>query len=398
MLEQCQRDDEETALVDVGPLMRSDAARVCFFHTGPGLPHALLGDGPQHVGGAEVQLTLLGNELARRGWPVSFVVNDFGQPDTMATDLEVQLIKAARRPGGLPLVRFLTRTIPGCVRAFRQADPQICIQRGAQWHSALLARECRRNHARFIFWLAHDDHAYIGVPGKSDQRGLRRAAAFWGLKHADTVIAQTRTQQSIMKQLYGIECPIVPNLWPARDLPTHRARTPEVLWAARYDDFKRPHLVLDLARMLPDIKFIMAGGPVHGKERLFEDVRGAAEEIPNVEIMGFVPFTEIDKYFARSWAFLCTSSQEGFPNTFLQAWDHCTPVASTVDPDGVLTEHGIGVHSDNVEALAEAVSFLCGSSEGESMGRHGQAYLQQYHGTQRVITTLEAMLLDCLST
>jgi glycosyltransferase involved in cell wall biosynthesis len=100
----------------------------------------------------------------------------------------------------------------------------------------------------------------------------------------------------------------------------------------------------------------------------------------------------MDEYYARASALLCTSTIEGFPNTFLQAWNHSTPVVSTLDPDGVLVEQGIGVACQDVDEIADGIRRVC-SSEGVAMGRTARAYLERVHSVDAVMGMLEPVLL-----
>ena len=50
----------------------------------PFAPPVLMTLDAQSAGGAEVQQVLIGRELARRGWSVSFVVADYGQGHSQA--------------------------------------------------------------------------------------------------------------------------------------------------------------------------------------------------------------------------------------------------------------------------------------------------------------------------
>ena len=63
----------------------------------------------------------------------------------------------------------------------------------------------------------------------------------------------------------------------------------------------------------------------------------AAARLPNVTMPGAVRYTDSGALVRpRASIFLNTSSIEGFPNTFLQAWIRGVPVVSFFDPDGLI--------------------------------------------------------------
>jgi len=60
----------------------------------------------QVVGGAELQQTVIATALARRGYRVSMLCLDFGQPDGVVVD-GVTVYKLHKPDEGLPVVRFV---------------------------------------------------------------------------------------------------------------------------------------------------------------------------------------------------------------------------------------------------------------------------------------------------
>ncbi len=135
-----------------------------------------------------------------------------------------------------------------------------------------------------------------------------------------------------------------------------------------------------------------AGGEAAGHEHLYNRVREEADRLPNVEHLGFVPFSEIDSQYARASVYLCTSTIEGFPNTFLQAWNHKTPVVSTYNPDGMLNSGDVGVSGDDIETLVHGIARLCGK-EGRHMGDRARQHLERVHSVDAVLPKLEAVLM-----
>ena len=83
-------------------------------------------------------------------------------------------------------------------------------------------------------------------------------------------------------------------------------------------------------------------------------------ESSNVEFLGFQSFAHTEKYFDRCKVFVNTSTHEGFPNTFLQAWRRGIPVISYVDPDGVIERNGLGASVESEEELHAALRLATG--------------------------------------
>ena len=81
--------------------------------------------------------------------------------------------------------------------------------------------------------------------------------------------------------------------------------------------FKRPHLALEIARRLPQHKFVIIGGPDGSKkgDEIFREVSEGFRQLPIVEFKGMVPMDETERYFDGARVFLNTSIYEGFPNT-----------------------------------------------------------------------------------
>ena len=104
-----------------------------------------------------------------------------------------------------------------------------------------------------------------------------------------------------------------------------------VLWVAMIQESKRPELLLDIAALLPQRRFVMIGGPRPGTEAFYERIRARAATLPNVEFKGFLPLAQVEPWFDRARVFVNTSLYEGMPNTFLQAWARGVPTVATVD-------------------------------------------------------------------
>lgn len=94
---------------------------------------------------------------------------------------------------------------------------------------------------------------------------------------------------------------------------------PVVLWMARMAPVKNPSLVLKVAELLPNVKFLMAGGG-----ELLNKIRAQAP--PNVNLLGW---KEPEYVIPAADVFLSTSLNEGIPYSILEALSFGIPIIAT---------------------------------------------------------------------
>ena len=138
----------------------------------------------------------------------------------------------------------------------------------------------------------------------------------------------------------------------------HATKDIDVLWVSNFRSLKRPELALELARQLPNVRFTLAGGPMPKGQTYYEDMRAAAARLPNVTMLGPVRYRDSGELFDRAKIFLNTSSIEGFPNTFLQAWIRGVPVVTFFDPDGLVKRLPLGRVANSLDDMREAIRGL----------------------------------------
>jgi glycosyltransferase involved in cell wall biosynthesis len=312
--------------------------------------------GQHGVGGAEVQQTLLAKALARRGYVVSMVVADYGQPDGASWE-GVTTWRAYKFAAGLPLMRFIHPRWTAVWSALKRADADVYYVSGAGMLLGLVTMFARQYGRKVIFRVASTSDC--------DPRTLR--VQFWrdkklytyGLKRADVVLAQTAEQQHKLLECYGRDSRIAaPLAEGAGRCPPFEARDIDVLWVGSLRPLKRPHLLIELARTLPALRFVMAGGPYPGHTDLFEDIRQQAASLPNVEFRGAIPYHEVHNLYERARLLVGTSEIEGFPNTYLQAWAHGAPVVAYLDPENLIALKQLGRVVATPDEMAGAVKAL----------------------------------------
>ena len=280
------------------------------------------------MGGAEVQQATLARLLAARGYRVSLVCQDFGQPDRVALD-GVTVRKVFAESEGVPVLRFLHPRLSRMWRVLAEIDADIYYYRSASMWVGVLEAFCRRRGRRLVYAGASDPDFAPDIGGQ-----IRFARDRWlfrrGVAGAHAIVAQNAAQVQAVRAHYGREAVHIPSCY-VPPCPTRQAGGDLVLWVAMLRPTKRPELFLELARRLPAWRFAMVGGPALGDRELFERIAAQARRLPNVEFVGFLPLAEAEKWFDRARVLVNTSLYEGMPNTFLQAWARGVPTLGTVD-------------------------------------------------------------------
>ncbi len=378
--------------------------KVCFFS--PTAYSYFNPDSHTWAGGAEMQQVLIGRHMMQRGIDVSFIVGDYGQADVELIE-GITLIKSFQPFTGNRKLRFIP-DMRAIWHAMRIADADIYNQRSTSFYTGQLAYFARRLGKRFTFSIGIDYNCYadcekrLAFPITSLYR--------YGVRSADAIIAQTERQQRLVRRHFNIDPVLIRNgivIPPAgegdaeehapaagrRDGPSGREApldaasfTPgdkspcEFLWVGSFRRRKRPDLFLELARRIPGARFTMIGGEGDDSQ-YFENIARAAQAIPNLTHVGFVPPGEIDRYYRRAWAFVNTSDLEGFPNTYLHSWVAGVPTLTMeIDPDGIIRRNRIGAAADSFEGLVDAVRSLCKDPASRSeMSRRAHRYVREHH-------------------
>jgi glycosyltransferase involved in cell wall biosynthesis len=162
-----------------------------------------------------------------------------------------------------------------------------------------------------------------------------------------------------------------------------------ILWAGNLLAKKRPLILLDLARALPEVEFTAVGAP-GSDPALLQAFTSQAAGLPNLRYLGHVPPAAIQDLYSRATLLLNTSDAEGFPNTFLEAWAREVPVVTLgSDPDGVIQSLGIGLVLDRTEAPERLRQWLSRPEAIQEAGRAGRAYVLAHHQADHVLDQYE---------
>lgn len=349
----------------------------------------------EFAGGAEFQLLMLATALRDRGHEVSWVVGDFGQPRrTEVRGFEVH--SSFRMFEGNRKMRFVP-DMWSLRQAIRRARPELVNQRSTAFYTGQVCRFAHEAGAAFVFSLGIDYNCYPDLMGRAPRpiQWLYR----WGLRNADGVLAQTEEQRALVRQNFGVESGVLPNML---ELPPPRREAEDqgyVLWVGSLARRKRPELFVELARRHPGVAFRLVGGP--GEDPGYdEEVRRLARGIGNLEVVGFVPPDEVAPLYRGASVYLNSSRLEGLPNAFLQAWSQGVPALSaSVDPDGVISRGELGILAGpTVDELSSGLSRLLSDEEFRlACGRRAREHVARAHDITHVGDLAEQHLLAARS-
>lgn len=330
------------------------------------------GQSTRAVGGAELQTWFLSRSLADRGLRVCHVVLDTpGRTDSS---------------GGIDLVTqpedIWSYSLPGNTRAIveslRKADARVYIQRSAAFDTGVIAAFARARGRRFIF-SSSSSTDLGGSPTLPTRAGLVSFRA--GLRMAHEVVVQTEDQCRVASARLRRR-PTLIRSFCAPATRTVRARG-SFLWVGRLIGYKGPLEYVQLARDVPEARFLMATGHEQTADpELLAAVREASARLPNLQLLPSLPRDELLALYETAVAVVNTSSFEGFPNTFMEGWARGAPTLSlNVDPDRVITERRLGVVARGSSArLAQAARELWKvRDEASDVGERARRYVEATH-------------------
>jgi glycosyltransferase involved in cell wall biosynthesis len=332
-----------------------------------------------------VQQSRLARLFASRGYGVSMICLDYGQPDRTVID-GVTVHNAFRLDAGVPVLRFLHPRLTGVWRALGRADADIYYCRASGMLVSVVARFCRRHGKRSIYAAASDRDF------DADQRGrLRYARDRWlyrrGVAAVDAIVAQNEAQRVSCRATYGREAVVIPSFYPLPGPPQVKSPRGEVLWVGTIRAGKRPDMFLDLAQRLPQRRFVMVGGPSRTDAALYERVRSRAASLPNVKFTGFLPLDEADRQFDAARVHVNTAEYEGMPNTFLQAWARGVPTLGTSDV-------GVPVHRQfgRIDEAAAEIEALFGDElRWQKLSRACREHYERTHSGAQTVARYERL-------
>jgi glycosyltransferase involved in cell wall biosynthesis len=365
--------------------MASNNLKVCFI--GIGSCFLISNKKIANIIGPDIQQILLGNELLKNNFNISFIcyhksINTF---DIQYKD-NIQLLYVKSENSKSKILNYL-KTFFNSIKAIRMANSDIYMHHGGLdgFLPLLMGKKCILSIASDAFL----DQSLIVTNSKEFKKSrfnLDSIANWFNIKFSRLIIVQNCYQREFLQKHYNKEAHLIKIPFKISESKIYEKKKPyTILWVGSMAKVKQPELFLNLAKEIPYANFQMIGGHYDNWD-LFNTTKKEADKLDNLEFLGVVPFDEIDKYFREASILVNTSMFEGFPNSFIQAWINNIPVISLVDPDGIIGDHGMGLHSKNFEKLREDVRILLDDDELRiQMGQNGRQYVEKEHDITNII-------------
>ena len=352
---------------------------------------AVLRSYPKDVpGGAEYQAYLICRELAKRGHETHYVAYESDSTSTAKDE-------------GIVVHRLDKNDSSSVIQTLEDIEAEVYYFRLAT-DLSLLWRCKRRLDATFVYNVSRDIQCrslFASGPYHDSESALQKTINIGRysmnrllLRVPDKIFAQTRHQQTLLKQNHELESTVIGNGHPIPDSELKKESPPIVLWLSSLKSVKNPEKFIQLAEDCSDLacQFWIVGRPVD--EELHELVRRRAEELDNLWYHGGCDIEESNEYFRKASVYVHTGDTEGFPNTFIQAWLRKTPVVSLcTDPDSALANNEIGKHCESDQETKTVLrNFINNPRQRIQCGERARTYGITHHSIESIVDKIEKQL------
>ncbi len=319
------------------------------------------------IGGAEVQIQILSNEMAKRNKKVYLLT----APDQIPSDNNSVIEYIPFKE-----VENYETNVQTFSDLLNKINPDILYQRGRKLWTWYAGQFAKQSNSKFIFATSMDIDCYktkfLFRKPRSTYEAYKRVKKFKkiykidrlsliGMKSADRILAQTNMQKHLLTKKLKLESTIFPNLHPSEELNEIKKNTPpNIVWIANLKKWKQPEVFLKLVEEHNYLhaNFIMAGNLSDSSYLgLIDKVKKVNKKF---SYLGPVTLEKSNELLNQASIFINTSGmEEGFPNTFIQSWLRKTPtITLNFDPDNLIEENQLGFKADNYAGLVTYIKML----------------------------------------
>lgn len=337
------------------------------------------------VGGTQLQLYYISRELAKEeDFDISFIT----RTKTSRKMEGVQLV-----PGMDKINGWSSRLKAGLklILRMREEDADIYFSSSDNMIPGLVGLYCKLSGKKHIHRTVHKRECDRTLKEKNWVKGVINSI---GLRLADLVFVQTDSHGDLLSEWTDSRFEVLANSFPITD-SNHQLGN-KILWVGRRVRWKRPELFIELAERFESEEFVMISPCTGDEEEYYNMIEQKASEISNLNLIERVPREEIQEYFKDAKIFVNTSKKEGFPNTFIEAGMHHTPILSLkVDPDNFIQSNSCGFSCENdfEEMCLNLDNLLENKAEIKEKGENCRTYVEENHDISKNIVKIKDEIL-----
>jgi len=349
-------------------------------------------------GGAEIQADLLSNYMINKGHHINYIRQGKENSEVPVKHKKNYRIYKVKKPF-LSNNAFVYKNKKFLYNLLDEIDPDVIYQRGIHF-ADLISSYGEQKDIPVISGISQNDLCSKNKISFEPKGALNLINNFIKQRYyqkSRMIISQTEKQKRLLKKNFGVDSVVIPN---GHKVPkksnVKKTNPPIVSWIANIKKWKQPEIFLELAKELKNVnaRFVYCGRP-SSDENYQDKIIRETDELSNIEYLGEVPFEKTNELLSKSSIFVNTSASfsnqeygrtEGFPNTYIQAWMRETPVvALNFDPDGIMKEKKMGVHSGNFEKLVEDVRYLLENEDvREKMGKRARRHAVENYDIEKI--------------
>lgn len=338
-------------------------------------------------GGAEKQFYLFGKNLALNGYDVSFIIEK--------TDIVVNSNWAKLKKvdfsflGGSKLKIF--KSFIELFYSFIQLKPDLIILKTAHILFVPIFFYCLVFRKKFIFWGQTDTDFNLS---KDNEPSIIEKCRHLGIRKALYIIVQNSFQKEQLLKNFNRSSKRISNIIEPEIKQRNKLNENIILWIGNSSHNKGFENLIRLSKYFPQHKFVVAMNVADLE--LFTTYKTNCSNIKNITFLGSLPNNKLNEFYNKAYALINTSIREGFPNTYLEAWNYGVPVFSLqIDPDNVIMDNNLGYCSsknenmDKFTLLKENLKNIIDEpNKRKIMSNNCKSYLEKNHYPAKVIPLL----------
>ena len=309
---------------------------------------------PPLIGGMEKHIAQLTNEQIKLGHDVTIY---FNKGDKVSShDVQVtkySLYKLKPQFFGLFLFHFLV-----LIRLLRNKNKFELIHIHGDWSSLVFSKLIKK--------IVGAEKLILTVHDQLSKKILHKKAFSKLLENVDILFATGYKAASQLNKLSNNKVIVQPSgiqkIFLDSKTRDFNKSSFQIITVANLFKKKNLDLVLDIAKELPLVKFLVIG---EGPEKNYLLGRVKNEKLSNIQILGYKNPLELHSLYYQSDVFILTSIKEGTPTAMLEAMACGLPIVAT-DAGGVkriLGSHNYIADINDKKQFINCISTLIGDTE-----------------------------------